>query len=958
MNSEFLSRAETIFTAAAELPRAQRLDFVQQQCGTDTKLFNLVSKLLANDHQGMGSFLESSENSPQNILSASALEGTLFAQYRIVRRIGQGGMGQVFLAQQQKPQREVALKVLPTNLLNPSLARRFKLEIEVLGRLNNPGIAQIHDAGTTEDGFSYFAMEYVPGKPLSDFVKNHELGPRECLKLVVQICNAVQYANDQGVIHRDLKPANILVVDHGDGEYQTKVLDFGVARLTQDMGPDASLYTMPGQLLGTLAYMSPEQASGETQKMGPRSDVYQLGVILFELLTGQLPLDVDTESIPKTLGRIIEEEPPRLGTLNIALRGDLEIIVAKAMDKESDRRYSGAGEFAADLQRFLAGEPIIARSTTAFYRMGKVFKRRRSLILSTVTVAILVGFLAIFLVKSDPLPPKGAPKMTQLTDMQNKRFPGHSLALSPDGMTLAYVSEGHVVFRHMATGETTIQEALTEGRNYASCVSWFPTGNEILVEYIVVEGKRVLVRCPLESGDQEVVHTYSHNAYPAVSPDGKKVLLNIENGQAYSVLDLPTGTLKTVIRASDDESLGVPVWSPDSQYLANYRKREPDIFLECIDLAGNVTQLLSDPGLWIVPNRVTMAWLPSDQLLYCRLQDKAGTATEILSLPMNVSQGKFNGKPWRIHSMENRVITDLTYSPETNTLLFVANLRESKLVQFDLEETPHLVPHQLTSRGWVCSPLGWMPDGQRLLLRETTDTYKDKAMIRDMISGDCHIVDCFPDSAETIGLASDGRHLFYIQNLKIIAIPWDCGPIIDLGFTLHFKPQWIEVLGPLAGQGNSLLLVKEGNIIHVREISLDNGVGPKLTPIIPDVTGLTAQYWAWAHLSHDGKQLAICEYKSTIKLYDRSSEEIQIIPTNLDKVRQVRWSWDGRWIYFEGKAGTKNCLSRVNPTTGKSELLWSDNMDMLIFPELSPDGKSLVIDYLNMGTDLFKIEGL
>jgi len=203
MNSEFLARAEAIFNEASNLPPQQRAAFLEKECAGDAELLALVSRLLSRDSQGMDQFLKPPENSDR-LFTAPSVEDILVDRYQLVRRIGQGGMGQVFLANQLEPQRQVALKILRSDLSTPSLAHRFKLEIEILGRLNHSGIAQIFDAGTTDGGQSFFAMEYVPGLPLTDFVRHHDLSPLERLNLVIQVCDAVHYANEQGVLHRDL----------------------------------------------------------------------------------------------------------------------------------------------------------------------------------------------------------------------------------------------------------------------------------------------------------------------------------------------------------------------------------------------------------------------------------------------------------------------------------------------------------------------------------------------------------------------------------------------------------------------------------------------------------------------------------------------------------------------------------------------------------------------------------
>ncbi len=309
--------------------------------------------------------------------------------YRVARVLGEGGMGTVYLAEQDAPHRAVALKVIRSDLATPELLRRFDREAEVLGRLQHPAIAQIYQAGTADGPGGpapYIAMEYVEGVPVTE----HPLARaavRDRLRLFIEICDAVHYAHQRGVIHRDLKPGNILV----DAAGRPKVLDFGVARLASIDRRD-TIATEFGQVLGSLPYMSPEQVAGDPLELDVRSDVYALGVVLYELLTGRLPLALHRRSLPDALRVILSEEPAPLGTAAPALRGDLETIGAKALAKEKERRYDSAQALAADVRRYLANEPIAARPPSAVYQLRKFARRNRALVAaSVVAVAALVA---------------------------------------------------------------------------------------------------------------------------------------------------------------------------------------------------------------------------------------------------------------------------------------------------------------------------------------------------------------------------------------------------------------------------------------------------------------------------------------------------------------------------------------------------------------------------------------
>jgi tetratricopeptide (TPR) repeat protein/predicted Ser/Thr protein kinase len=311
--------------------------------------------------------------------------------YKIHGVLGRGGMGVVYLAEQERPRRRVALKVIRPDALSAERLRRFEFEVEVLGRLQHPGIAQIHQAGTTDAGQGlqpFFAMELIDGLPLTTYADQRGLSTRQRLELFVKVCAAIHHAHQKGVIHRDLKPGNILV----DAAGQPKVLDFGVARVT-DAGVDTSPGTDIGQLVGTIPYMSPEQVTGEPGEVDTRSDVYTLGVICYLLLAGRLPHDVRGKPVPQAVRIISDAEPTPLSSVSKAFRGDLDRILATALEKDKRRRYQSASELAADIERYLRDEPIAARPGGAVYRFGKFARRNKALVTagSVLLVAVLVG---------------------------------------------------------------------------------------------------------------------------------------------------------------------------------------------------------------------------------------------------------------------------------------------------------------------------------------------------------------------------------------------------------------------------------------------------------------------------------------------------------------------------------------------------------------------------------------
>lgn len=398
------ARLAEIFERACALPIEERAAFVARECGEDAELRRQVTELLEQDQRYetderfedsrvFGSLERRIADEAADVLDGATNIPGQIGPYRILGKLGSGGMGIVYRAEQSNPKRVIALKVIQPGVLSGPALRRFEFEGEVLGRLHHPGIARIFEAGVAAlpDGMTrlpYFAMELVEGQILIDHAKTAALDDRERLELLARVCDAVHHAHQKGIIHRDLKPGNVLVEAHSERPGHPKVLDFGVARVSDADGRRTSLRTAAGQLVGTLPYMSPEQIAGDPDALDIRSDVYSLGVMLYELLCGELPIDPGDTPLPEAVRRLTEEEPSRLGRRDVRFRGDIETIVAKALEKDPDRRYTSAAEFAGDLRRYLRDEPITARPTSRIYQLTKFARRNRALVIATVLVFV------------------------------------------------------------------------------------------------------------------------------------------------------------------------------------------------------------------------------------------------------------------------------------------------------------------------------------------------------------------------------------------------------------------------------------------------------------------------------------------------------------------------------------------------------------------------------------------
>jgi eukaryotic-like serine/threonine-protein kinase len=411
----------------AESPSRRRQDRDRALVGPDIRYFvrfNPFSPLMTGEEPIDPTLASNPENplAPTEVMGLGEAPGAVIGRYHLLRKIGEGGMGEVWLAEQKEPvRRRVALKLIKAGMDTREVVARFESERQALALMDHPAIAKVLDAGSTPQGAPYFVMEYVAGVPITSYCDNHRLNTRERLELFMRVCVGVQHAHQKAIIHRDLKPSNILVTEV-DGHPEPKIIDFGVAKaLTQRLTAD-TMFTRLGALVGTPEYMSPEQALSSGEDIDTRTDVYSLGIIFYELLSGVHPIDLRKVAFEEFLRRLREDDPPKLSTkfraqdpatstelarkrhteppaLVKQMRGELDSIALKALEKDRSRRYGSPSDFALDIARYLNNEPVLAVPPSVAYRASKFARRYRVALVTACAFALVLIAAAVISVR-------------------------------------------------------------------------------------------------------------------------------------------------------------------------------------------------------------------------------------------------------------------------------------------------------------------------------------------------------------------------------------------------------------------------------------------------------------------------------------------------------------------------------------------------------------------------------
>jgi eukaryotic-like serine/threonine-protein kinase len=870
-------RVEALFHRAADLPPEGQRALLDSACAGDPALRAELERLLADDARlraggGATAFLDSPlVRSPPPAAPAGPALTPRLGRYRVLRLLGEGGMASVYEAEQDNPRRAVALKVIRPGLLSPVLLKRFAQEAQILGRLSHPGIGRIYEAGVAEDGQPFFALELVRGLALDEYTRQHGLDLATRLDLLARVCDAVQHAHEQGVIHRDLKPSNVLV----DGSRQPKVLDFGVARAADADLLGTAARTRTGHVVGTLGYMSPEQVAGDP-KLDARSDVYALGVILYEVLAGRLPYPLEGLPLPEAARLIREHEPARLGSLDARLRGDVETIAAKALEKDPGRRYPSAGELAADLRRHLRHEPIRARPTSALYQLRKFARRHKALVGGSagVLAALLVGLVGTTLFAA--------------REARQRARAEHNAGVADDERRAALYQGYHA---RLAAAASALQL------------------------HNIDVARELLEAAPEEHRKWEWYHFHSQL-------DNARSVLRGHRGECWDVEFSPDG--RRVVSCSADNT--VRVWNTATgQALATLRGPGANFHVLRLNRDGTLVAAGTEDGVHCVweaatgkalavlrgsPGTTALAWGPDGQsLAYALSPDRAVHVWDATTR-----------RPALLGRGHTDVVSNVCFSPDGR---YLASCGEDRTVRVWEVATRRLLT---VLRGHTARVLGlaFSPDGKRLV---SSASYPDNtARLWDLRTGEVTAVLAgHRNAVYPVVFSADGRRIA-TASLDQTARLWDgtTGKVLATlaGHTgavqnICFNAQGTRVVTASDDQTlrvwdaatGSFLALLRGHGAAVRGVAYSrdgalvasashDGTVRLWDPALVERDGVLRGHRGFVYdvaFSPDGGRVASAAWDGTARLWDAGTgRQTRLFRHEADIVSSVAWSRDGR----------------------------------------------------------------
>lgn len=926
----------------------------------------------------------------EGFLEVSALElpggpglaGQTLGVYTLVSQIGYGGMGTVWLAERSdgRFERRVAVKVLNFALMGKGGEERFRREGRILGRLTHPHIAELIDAGVSLVGQPFLVLEYVEGDHIDRYCDRNQVGIRERVQLFIDALGAVAQAHANQVVHRDLKPSNILVRTDG----QVKLLDFGIAKLLEGDGKTGeSPLTLEGGKAMTPEYAAPEQLKGEL--VTAATDVYASGVLLYVLLTGCHPAGAGPRTPASLLKAILETDPPRPSEIvarvqakeetpatNAAkrattpdklarmLRGDLDTIVAKALKKEPQDRYSSIKAFADDLQRYLRHEPISALPDAIPYRAGKFVRRHRSSVIATLLVTLAFSG-AILLTWLFPRGPKPLPQFNQRKLTANAQgSPVFEAAISPDGKYLGYSDRQGIHLQLVATGATQsvpLPPGVDGGTALWTFGSWFPDSTRFLASSSILGRPSTVWSIPIQGGEaQKLSEVEDMFQGAAVSPDGSQIAyqrLRSAIGAREIWLMGARGESPHKIFTTENQTITNGIaWSPAGNRLAYVYWRDQDnrrdIMVQSCDLHGeDARTIILDKHL------SAFAWLPSGRFIYSRNSEVGSAeADNLWELSVDSKNGTPRGKPRQLTDWSGFAVSSITATASGKQLAFLRGNDHSSVFVGDLTAHESRVesPRRLTPDDNYNILLAWMPDSReviyssqrtsvRLIYRQTLDPASPAQLITPAGDTGFYLARLSPDGTSLVlegaPLASHKMGIYRVD-LKggVPQLLFSTGGFVR--FSCTNKAANFCVFARSSADKSELAV-----------IAFDLIGGPERELVrIPLAKGSSADIgfdYSW-QLSPNGSWIGIMK---------KHGDQIQLVPLGGGQARTIRvkgypdlqelnWGNDSQSMFVSSVEPETTTLLRVG-LNGDVRRVWQESEPRLRWAFPSPDGRHLAI---------------
>ncbi len=959
MNAERWKQIDELFDAVLEIPNARREDFLSENCNGDDDLKREVLSLLK-AQTSADKFLENSamnlmaKELAQNHTEILSLVGKEFGTYKIERAIGAGGMGEVYLAHDDKLNRKVALKILPAEFLaDAERIKRFEREAQMVSALNHPYIVTIYDVGSA-DGVNYIATEFVEGETVRDLI-NRGVNLKQTLSIMSQTCEALAAAHKAGIVHRDIKPENIMLRPDG----YVKVLDFGLAKLTEhtEIHQTFSNYTQKGIIIGTPAYMSPKQVADD--KVDYRTDLWSVGVVLYEMLTGKNPFKGETRQM--TFQKILSEEPPLVSELSGKLSVELDQILKKALEKDADVSYQTASDLRADLKRVrreIDSSPSLRSASEARKESADKTRTNYLPIAAGAIALILIGFGVWFFFKQSKSEKSveavewAQAKHAQLTDSyETESYP----SLSPDGKDFIYTSQtgdNNDIFRQRIGGKNP-----TNLTAYSPAADWMGTFSP--------DGKFIAFRSERKPGGIYLMEETGENVrrvsdtgfHPSWSPDGKQIVVSDKSSDVATshtipnsslwIIDVETGNKKPLDTKGDAVQ---PNWSPNGKRITYWFIEEGKL--------GEIATIPAGGGEPVVIARdAAMDWNPvwSPDGKYVYFGSDRGGHMNIWRVAVDEETGAVSAEPEAVPT-PSTFVRHLSFSRDGKTLAYIRYETQSNLqsVAFDPEKLKTVGEVNMITRGnrQVSTP-ALSPNGENYVLRYPSLTQEDIAIFsRDGSNLRYLTNDKFRDrtprwspDGKRIAFASDrsGKYQIWMINadgsdLRQITFSEKTGAVAPI-----FSPDGLRIaFSEIDGKNQAPF------ILDLRKSWQEQMPAP--LPPLPNYKG-----------SYSARDWSAAGNKLLLSLYEAENSENGISVFNfktstyekmIDSGSYPIWLKDNRHFIFE----KQNTIFAFDTQTKKTTEIYKPLSYAIQHANVSPDNRLIYFRYLQVDANVWLLD--